>query len=365
MSTVAELFEKRASGSNYKHLPRRRGSHSWLGARDASAPRLALPAYSARDRLGTGHRARSGRRHTSNTAKRPRPNYVISKTDGVSDVLEVALLLKEAGLLRPRERELDVNIVPLFETIADLRNCGRVMDELLGVPEYARLLESRGRVQEVMLGYSDSNKDGGFLTSGWELYKAEIALIDIFRRHGVTLRLFHGRGGSVGRGGRPSYRRHSGPARGRRAGWTSADRARRGDRCQILQPRDWAGAILKCSRRPRCDAALLQPDQAAPRKEFLAAMDELSEHAFAAYRALVYETPGFERYFWQSTVIGEIAKPQHRQPARITHQLDRDRGPPGHPMGVRLVSEPPDASGLVRVRNRGSTPGSRRTPTTA
>ena len=133
------------------------------------------------------------------------PNYVISKTNGVSDLLEVGLLLKEAGLLRPRERELDVNIVPLFETIADLRNCGSIMDELLCVPEYLCLLESRGHAQEVMLGYSDSNKDGGFLTSGWELYKAEIALIETFRRHGITLRLFHGRGGSVGRGGGPSY----------------------------------------------------------------------------------------------------------------------------------------------------------------
>src|SRR5258708_13815563 len=115
------------------------------------------------------------------------------------------MLLKEAGLLRPRERELDVNIVGLFETIADLRNCGSIMDELLAMPEYLCLLEGRGRAQEVMLGYSDSNKDGGFLTSGWELYKAEIALVDTLRRHGITLRLFHGRGGSAGRGGGPSY----------------------------------------------------------------------------------------------------------------------------------------------------------------
>src|ERR1700693_6494066 len=104
-------------------------------------------------------------------------------------------------MLRPRAGALSIDIVPLFETIADLRSCGRIMDRLFLVPEYMKLLESRGRAQEVMLGYSDSNKDGGFLTSGWELYKAEIALIDTFRRHGLTLRLFHGRGGSVGRGG--------------------------------------------------------------------------------------------------------------------------------------------------------------------
>ncbi len=133
------------------------------------------------------------------------PHYVISKTTSVSDILETAVLVKEAGLLRPREGVLDLDIVPLFETIEDLRNCAEVMDQLLTLPGYMRLLESRGRVQEVMLGYSDSNKDGGFLTSGWELYKAEIALVELFRRHEVGLRLFHGRGGSVGRGGGPSY----------------------------------------------------------------------------------------------------------------------------------------------------------------
>jgi phosphoenolpyruvate carboxylase len=133
------------------------------------------------------------------------PHYVISKAGEVSDILEVAVLLKEVGLMRPREECLRVDIVPLFETIDDLRRCGAVMDALLSLPEYRRLLASRGNIQEVMLGYSDSNKDGGYLTSTWELYKAELALIDTFRRHDVSLRLFHGRGGSIGRGGGPSY----------------------------------------------------------------------------------------------------------------------------------------------------------------
>src|SRR5260370_37947793 len=132
------------------------------------------------------------------------PTYVISKADSVSDILEVAVLLKEVGLLRPREGRLDVDIAPLFETIGDLQRCGRIMDELLGLPAYRRLLASRDGTQEVMLGYSDSNKDGGYLTSTWELYKAELALIDVFRRHQVGLRLFHGRGGSVGPAGWPT-----------------------------------------------------------------------------------------------------------------------------------------------------------------
>ncbi len=133
------------------------------------------------------------------------PNYVISKADSVSDILEVAVLLKEVGLLRPREGRLDVDIVPLFETIGDLQHCGPIMEGLFALPAYRRLLASRGNVQEVMLGYSDSNKDGGYLTSTWELYKAELTLVELFRRHEVGLRLFHGRGGSVGRGGGPSF----------------------------------------------------------------------------------------------------------------------------------------------------------------
>ena len=133
------------------------------------------------------------------------PNYVISKCDGVSDVLEVVLLLREVGIFRAADASLRCNVVPLFETIADLRAAARTMDELLSIPVYARLLAFARPAQEVMLGYSDSNKDGGYLTSRWELYKAQTALVEAFRRHGVRLRLFHGRGGSVGRGGGPSY----------------------------------------------------------------------------------------------------------------------------------------------------------------
>jgi phosphoenolpyruvate carboxylase len=303
--TVGELFEMGRTDSTYAGLPEP-ARISFLREELQTARLLSSPfvRYSAEtgSELTILHEAADAHRRYGKAAV---PNYVISKTNGVSDLLEVGLLLKEAGLLRPRERELDMNIVPLFETIDDLRNCGRIMDELFSVPEYFGLLESRGRAQEVMLGYSDSNKDGGFLTSGWELYKAELALIETFHRHGITLRLFYGRGGSVGRGGGPSYQailaQPSGAMQGQiriteqgeviAAKYSHADVGRRN--LEIL-----AAASL--------EATLLQPDQAAP-QEYFAVMEELSNHAYRAYRTLVYETAGFERYFWESTVIGEIA----------------------------------------------------------
>jgi phosphoenolpyruvate carboxylase len=234
------------------------------------------------------------------------PHYVISHTTGVSDVLEAAVLLKEAGLLRPREGALDLDIVPLFETIEDLRHCGDVMDELLGLPEYARLLESRDGVQEVMLGYSDSNKDGGFLTSGWELYKAEIALIEVFRRHDIGLRLFHGRGGSVGRGGGPSYQAILAQPVGAVQGAIRITEQGEVIASKYSNP-ELGRRNLEILAAATLEATLLQPEMAAPRPEYLEAMEYLSAEAYRAYRSLVYETDGFDRFFRDSTVIGEIA----------------------------------------------------------
>jgi phosphoenolpyruvate carboxylase len=196
--------------------------------------------------------------------------------------------------------------VPLFETIADLRNCPAVMDALLALPAYQALLDSRGRCQEVMLGYSDSNKDGGYLTSGWELYKAELALIEVFRRRGVTLRLFHGRGGSVGRGGGPSYQAILAQPGGAVQG--SIRITEQGEVIASKYSNPVMGRRnLEILAAATLEATLLQPREAAPREEYLAAMEELSAHAYRAYRSLVYETEGFEQYFGQATVIGEIA----------------------------------------------------------
>jgi phosphoenolpyruvate carboxylase len=234
-------------------------------------------------------------------------NYVISKANDVSDVLEVALLLREAGLMRPHEQRLELNIVPLFETIADLRNAGEVMDRLLSLPGYARLLESRAATQEVMLGYSDSNKDGGFLTSGWELFKAERALVEVFAKHGIRLRLFHGRGGSVGRGGGPTYQAVLAQPAGAVQGQIRVTEQGEVIAAKYGNP-DIGRRNLETLVAATLEATLLPERGDAPRPAFLAAMDELSERAFRAYRQLVYETPGFERYFWESTVISEIAE---------------------------------------------------------
>jgi phosphoenolpyruvate carboxylase len=234
------------------------------------------------------------------------PHYVISKTTGVSDILETAVLLKEAGLLRPREGTLDLDIVPLFETIEDLRHCGEVMDDLLGLPQYARLLDHRGRVQEVMLGYSDSNKDGGFLTSGWELYKAEVALVDVFRRHDVKLRLFHGRGGSVGRGGGPSYQAILAQPPGAVQGAIRITEQGEVIASKYSNP-ELGRRNLEILAAATLEATLLQGETAEPRPEYLEAMEFLSAEAYGTYRGLVYETDGFDRFFRESTVIEEIA----------------------------------------------------------
>ena len=262
------------------------------------------------------------------------------------------MLLKEAGLLRPRDGELDVNIVPLFETIADLRNSGRIMDEVLGLPEYRRLLESRGGAQEVMLGYSDSNKDGGFLTSGWELYKAEIHLVEVFRRHGVTLRLFHGRGGSVGRGGGPSYQAILAQPGGAVQGQIRVTEQGEVIAAKYANP-EVGRRNLEILAAATLETTLVEPDQAAPKEEYLAAMEQLSDNAFTAYRQLVYETPGFEQYFWASTVIGEIASLNIGSRPGLADELHADRRPTRDPMGVQLGAMPLDASWVVRLRSGG------------
>ena len=234
------------------------------------------------------------------------PNYIISKTDGVSDVLEVAVLLKEAGLLHGGKTPyLDVNIIPLFETISDLRSCAEIMDRLLIIPVYRKLLASRGDEQEIMLGYSDSNKDGGFLTASWELYKAEVELVKVFEHHGVRLRLFHGRGGTVGRGGGPSYQAIIAQPPG-----SVNAQIRITEQGEVIGSKYSDPEIgrdnLETMVAATLEATLLHGTLAGT-ANYHEVMDRLSADAFHAYRALVYETPGFARFFHEATPIAEIA----------------------------------------------------------
>ncbi len=253
------------------------------------------------------------------------PQCIISMCKGMSDMLEVAVLLKEAGLVHPSGRSA-INIVPLFETIEDLQASSGIMDRMLALHDYRKLVDSCGAVQEVMLGYSDSNKDGGFVTSGWELYKAEIGLIEVFERHHVRLRLFHGRGGSVGRGGGPSY-----DAIIAQPGGAVNGQIRITEQGEIISSKysnaEVGRSNLEILAAATLEASLLQPKHSAPRHEYLEAMEQLSELAFKAYRGLVYETDGFVEYFWASTVITEIStlnigsRPASRKKTRAIEDL--------------------------------------------
>ena len=238
--------------------------------------------------------------------------------------------------------------MPLFETIDDLRTCVGVMDRLLSIPEYRRLVDSRGGEQEVMLGYSDSNKDGGFVTSGWELYKAEIGLVEVFKRHGVRIRLFHGRGGSVGRGGGPSY-----DAILAQPGGAVRGQIRITEQGEIISSKysntEVCRRNLEILAAATLEASLLREKVAAPDPSYLSAMERLSQSAYKAYRGLVYETEGFERYFWSSTVITEIRHPlQHWLAPGLAKEdhgiLIEDLA--GHSLGFQLGAVPaPDAAG--------------------
>ena len=236
------------------------------------------------------------------------PNHIISKTDAVSDMLELALMLQQVNLLESGTHQLHVNIIPLFETIEDLRGCGKIMDELFSIPFYRTLLNSRGNTQEVMLGYSDSNKDGGYLTANWELYKAEVELVKVFAKHGIELRLFHGRGGTVGRGGGPSYDAILAQPPGSVNG-----QIRITEQGEVISSKYSNPEIGRRNLETLIDATMEATllhhhgaDSTMP--EYHRIMEQLSLDAFAAYRKLVYETPGFTDFFFAATPIREIAE---------------------------------------------------------
>jgi phosphoenolpyruvate carboxylase len=239
------------------------------------------------------------------------PNYVISMCDSVSDVLEVAVLLKEVGLLDPGAEggpACSVGISPLFETIEDLQSGGSTLAALLDQPLYRAMLAARGAIQEVMLGYSDSNKDGGYLAANWALYRAELDLVEVARREGIRLRLFHGRGGTVGRGGGPSYEAIRAQPPGAVAGALRITEQGEVIAAKYADP-DLARRNLEALVAATLESTLLDVeglgDDAEPA---YALLDDLAARAQQAYRALVHETPGFVEWFRAATPIGELAE---------------------------------------------------------
>ena len=238
------------------------------------------------------------------------PRMIISKGESVSDLLEVATLCKEVGLARGGEvPHLAVAIVPLFETIEDLQNAPAVMAAAFAHPLYRRWIKAQADAQEIMLGYSDSNKDGGYFTANWALYRAQRALVDCFAQHGVRLCLFHGRGGSVGRGGGPSYEAIRAQPAGAVNGFL-----RLTEQGEIISSKysdpDLAQRNLETLLAAVLESTLLPNvvGDTAQQAKFEALAEKLSGYAYQAYRTLVYGDDGFVTYFRESTPIKEIAE---------------------------------------------------------
>ncbi|BBX61037.1 phosphoenolpyruvate carboxylase [Mycobacterium saskatchewanense] len=257
------------------------------------------------------------------------PNYVISMCRSVSDVLETAILLKEAGLLDAAGPEpyAPVGISPLFETIDDLHNGAEILHAMLELPIYRALVDARGGCQEVMLGYSDSNKDGGYLASSWAVYRAELALVDVARKTGIRLRLFHGRGGTVGRGGGPSYQAILAQPPGAVGGSLRLTEQGEVIAAKYAEPQT-ARRNLESLLAATLESTLLDVEGLGDAAEpAYAVLNEVATLAQRAYAELVHDTPGFVEYFKQSTPVSEIgslnigSRPTSRKPTESISDL--------------------------------------------
>ncbi|KAB7648982.1 phosphoenolpyruvate carboxylase [Polymorphobacter fuscus] len=234
--------------------------------------------------------------------------YIVSKTSGVSNLLEVYLLLKEVGVYIPGDPpSCAIMAVPLFETIEDLQAAPDVMARFLDRPKAAALAAVRG-YQEVMIGYSDSNKDGGYLTSNWSLHEGALALAAVFSDRNLRMQLFHGRGGAVGRGGGPAFDAIRAQPQG-----TVKGRIRITEQGEVIASKYGTPAVAETSLETMAAATLLASLE-PPRlstvdfTRFRAAMASISAAAYRSYRGLVYETPGFNAFFRAATPITEIAE---------------------------------------------------------
>lgn len=251
--------------------------------------------------------------------------YIVSMTRSASDLLAVVLLAKETRLFHSAAQpNRTISVVPLFETIDDLRRADQIFATLLASPTYRKYLEERGNLQEIMIGYSDSGKNGGIVTSNWELFKAQRSLVKLANFHGVKLRLFHGRGGSIGRGGGPTHRgimsQPAGTVDGRIKITEQGEVISSKYALHGIAVRNFdmlAAAVLNAGVGTTEETAQGEP---AAWSQF---MEEFSEDAFQAYRKLVYGEPDFIEFFQQTTPITEIG--QLRLGSRPTRRTKHSR----------------------------------------
>jgi phosphoenolpyruvate carboxylase len=303
---VAELLRTAGTASDYLATDEPARSALLLGElshlRPLYSPHVEYSAETARE-LAISNRANSlKRRFGENSISQ----YVISKAATPSDLLETALLMKEVGLFMPGDSpQARLRIVPLFETIEDLRQSSSVMSDYFGAQLVRNMIAAQGNIQEVMIGYSDSNKDGGYMTSNWEIYSGVARLVSLGKKHGIRMRFFHGRGGAVGRGGGSSFD----AIRALPAG-ASMQGIRITEQGEVVASKYGDPVIGQSSLETIVAAALLaelSPQDDAADGHGGALLAALSESAYHAYRGLVYDTPGFETYFRQATPLLEIA----------------------------------------------------------
>jgi len=308
-AVVAELFARAGVEQDYLALDEE--AREALLVRELATARPLASPFLQYSPLATSELAilKEARRIHDQFGAEALPHYIISKTTSASDLLETALLLREVGLYTPGiPPRVNMRIIPLFETIDDLRGCAQILERFLMQPGMLAIARDCWRdTIEVMLGYSDSNKDGGFLTSSWELYLAEIRLTELCEKLGLTLRLFHGRGGTVGRGGGPTYEAILAQPTGAVSG-----QIRITEQGEVIASkysnRDIGRRNLEIIVAATMEATMLEMEASGETERFRAVMDVLSQHAYRAYRSLVYETPGFNDYFRAATPINEISE---------------------------------------------------------
>jgi phosphoenolpyruvate carboxylase len=333
------------------HCKNTPSARCWSAAERRAALRVLGASYSDLHPQGTGD-LRGGARHARALRPQAIRHYIISHTETVSDLLEVLLLQKEVGLMQGTLDDgsrNDLIVVPLFETIEDLRNAAPIMREFYALPGHRQAGAAQRAEQDIMLGYSDSNKDGGIFTSNWELYRAEIALVDLFDQlansHNIQLRMFHGRGGTVGGAAgpatRPSWRspRH-------RARPDPPDRTGRGDRLQVRQPRDRPAQPGNPGGR-HAGSHLLQPTKPAT-KAYLEAAQRCRKPAWRP-TARWCTKPRLHRIFLQRHADPRDCRTEHRLAPGLAQGQPAHRRPAGHSLGLQLGPVPADPAGLVWI----------------